>query len=220
MVYQLRFFKGLRHPNDQFHQLEKAETIYDLRLRFFLLFAASVLIFAVISMFGLGTNEISGEVNILTNSQFEWEKFLFLLGRILLGFIFPALYLYLMSLWFWIWTDADYRKLMVVHSFVLMILLTEQVIHTIFVVWLGLGWFSSPLSLGVIAQSLDFPKWLIAFLGCITVFKIWALTLQYIGIRKLARTNRAVTILLVLSIHLIYWAIAATLAFFELKTFF
>ncbi|WP_433745023.1 hypothetical protein [Falsibacillus pallidus] len=220
MIYQVRLFRGLRALGAMLHQLEQAETVYGLKNRVLLLFLSSLLIFAVSGWFGLGAHEISAEINNLSNSQFEWEKFLFWIGRLIAGLLFAAIYLYLMSLWFDIWTESSFKSLLVVQAFAFLPILIEKILHILFLVLLGLDWYSTPFSLGAIAQSAHAPAWIIYFLGCASLFKIWSMYIQFIGLRKLAGMSRGAALLLTLSIHLIFWAITATLAFFELKPFF
>lgn len=201
------------------HQLGQAETVYGLNNRVMLLFLSSLLIFAVSGWFGLGTHEISAEINNLSNSQFEWEKFLFWIGRLVSGLLFAAIYLYIMSLWFDIWTEAPFKHLLIVQAFAFLPILIEKIIHILCVSLLGLDWYSSPVSLGAIAQSAHAPAWIIYFSGCATLFKVWSMYIQFIGLRKLAAMQRGAALLVTVSIHLIFWAITATLAFFELGSF-
>ena len=185
MIYQVRLFKGLQQPRLHFQQLGDAESVYGLRKRVLFLFLSSILILALSSWFGLGTHEISAEINTLSNSQFEWEKFLFFLGRILNGALFAAIILYLMALWFHVWLDAPFHKLIAMQALAFIPLLIEQAVHILLVVWLGISTYSSPFSLGPIVQSLHAPSWIAAFFGCISLFKLWTIYLQYIGIRRL-----------------------------------
>ncbi|VEF46506.1 Uncharacterised protein [Bacillus freudenreichii] len=217
MIYQLRILKGLLYPKRSFFQLEKAESVYDLRLKLFLLFLMSTLVFAVSGFAGIGSHVFSSELTEVSSGEFEWLKSYFIAGRFILGLFYAALIIFFQALWFWTLTDVPYSKLVVLQAFIFPILLLEQAINIFLTVQLNLPWSSSPFSLGPIAQYMTDKRYFIYFLGCISLFKVWVISIQLYGLRILSRRRQLSLFGIVLGVHLIFWLGSAFLAFLDFK---
>lgn len=217
MIYQLRILRGLLYPKESFFQLEKAESVYDLRLRLCLLFLMSTLVFAISGFAGIGSHVFSSELTAGSSGEFEWLKSYFVAGRFILGLLYAGLIILFQALWFWTLTDVPYSKLVVLQAFVFPILLLEQAINIFLAVQLNLPWFSSPFSLGPAAQYITDKQYFIYFLGCISLLKFWAISIQFYGLRILSHRRRWTLLSIILGVHIIFWLGSAFLAFLDFK---
>ncbi|QQZ09185.1 hypothetical protein [Heyndrickxia vini] len=210
MVYQSRIFH-LFKPKTTFFQLGKAEVIYGLKMRLFLMILFSAVIFALEGLMGIGSTSISRTLTIDPKGVFEWHKALFVMGKILSGIIYSIGILYIAPLAFSVFADVSYRKLVVIQVFVLFILLIEHITYFPLVLWLDLDWYSSPLSFGVIGQYITTTPFLIALLGSLSIFKIWGIYIQYKGLCSLSEKKRVPLLILVIVVNLIFWGIISLL---------
>ncbi|MBS4200661.1 hypothetical protein KHA93_13565 [Bacillus sp. FJAT-49732] len=219
MIYQTSIFKGLFFSNRTLFQLHKAESIYGLNSRLFWLFFLSAIVFCVSGLFGIGSYVFSPELARSSSVQYEAVKSYFIIGRIFLGLFYVGSIIYLLALFYWIFSDTFYKKFVVVQAISLPILLAEQITYIILTVYFNLPWFSSPLSLGVIAQYITKFDYIIYLCGSISLFKIWAVVVQYRGVRTLTLLSRVKSVLLVISINLLFWSLTAGFAFVNFNTF-
>lgn len=217
LIYQLRILKGLLYSKRSFFQLEKAETVYGLRPNILILFILSALVFYGAGFAGIGTHVMSSELTAVPGSVFEWLKNYFGLGRFIHGLLYAALIIFFQALWFWTLTDIPYTKLIVLQAFIFPILLLEQVINIVLAVQMNLPWFSSPFSLGPVAHYITDKRFLIYFLGSISLFKLWVISIQLYGMRILSTRRRLPSFIIIISIHIIFWLGTTFLAFLDFK---
>lgn len=208
MVYQSRIFH-LFKPKTTFFQLGKAEVIYGLKMRLFLMILFSTVIFTLEGLLGIGSASISKTLTLDPKGIFEWHKALFVMGKTLSGIVYSVCILYIAPLVFSVFADVSYRKLVVIQVFVLFILLIEHITYFPLVLWLNLDWYSSPLSFAVIGQYITTIPFLIALLGCLSIFKIWGIYIQYKSLCALSEKNRISLLILVIVVNLIFWGITA-----------
>lgn len=213
MLYEFRIVKGLRNPRLRLFQLAQAETIYGLRSRLVWLFIVSAFLFAVSGMFGLGTHVFSHELNIVDQAGFEWRKSFFVLGRFVFGLVYAAGLLFLPALWFWTLTEVPYAKLLTLQALVLPVHLLEQAVYIWLASGLDLPWYSSFFSLGVLAQYITSHLFPVLLLGCVSLFKVWVMAIQYTGLREMTGKPRITLAGIILAIHLIFWLLAALMGY-------
>ncbi|MFI8687654.1 hypothetical protein [Rossellomorea sp. NPDC077527] len=219
MQKEVKLIRGLRQPSYFFYQLKETEVLRGYKQKVILVFLLSALVFGLVSSFGIGMDPLSKELNTLSPLSFEMEKFLFLLGRILSGIVYAAVILFVPALIFWTISDeGEYRKLVIIQSLVLLILLIERLTYVPLSLFLSLDWFSSPLSLGVIAQYITGKPWVIYFLGCFSLFKIWVFYIQYKGIKRLTEQKNWLIWLVILLTNLLFWSVTAFLAYLDFST--
>jgi hypothetical protein len=217
MIYQVQLLKGLLHPNNFLYQLEKAEEVRNYRIRIFLLFLSSLIIFAISSYLGIGTEIISRELTSVSASEFEARKLLFLLGQILWSLIYTAIMLFIPAAFFWALTDIPFIKVLVIQMFAVAILLFEKALLIPFYWKIGLDKSSSPFSLGPIAQYLTDSTILIYFLSQISIFSLLVLYFQYKGLKYLTDRSRGQIISFVLSINVLFWLISSFISFIKFE---
>ncbi len=70
--------------------------------------------------------------------------------------------------------------------FVVTILLIEKVILIPFTIFMGLPDLSNPFSFGIIGQYLTSNDIILQFLAQLSIFKIWAVVLQYKYVKALS----------------------------------
>jgi hypothetical protein len=219
MQNEVKLLKGLRRPGYFFYRLKEMEVLKGYRKNIFILFLLSVIAFGLISSFGIGMDPLSKELPALSPVAFELEKFMFFLGRLIAGFLYAAIILFIPALVFWtISEEGEYRKLVIVQGLVLLILLVERLTFIPLSLFFSLDWFSSPLSLGVITQYITETSWVIYFLGCFSLFKIWVFYIQYKGLKKLTEQKNWLIWLVILLTNLFFWAITALLAYIDFST--
>ncbi|MGE8207077.1 hypothetical protein ACQKP0_21465 [Heyndrickxia sp. NPDC080065] len=214
MVYQssiLHLFK----PKTTFFQLNKAETIYGLKWRLFWLILLSTVIFTVEGFLGIGSASISRSLTLIHPNIYEWHKALYVFGKIISGILYSVCILFIPSLFLSIFAEVSYRKLVVLQVFVLFILLMEQLTFIPLLLWLNLDWYSSPLSFGIIGQYITTIPFFVALFGCLSIFKIWGIYIQYKGLCTLSEKNRLPLLLLVILINLIFWGVTALLTYID-----
>lgn len=219
MHREVRLFRGITQPSTFFYQLKEMEVIKGYRKRIFFLFLLSIIVFGLISSFGIGMDPLSKEMTKLSPTTYELEKFLFFLGRLLAGLLYAAIVLFFSSLIFWTISDeGEYRKLAITQGIVLMILLVEKLTYIPLSLFLSLDWYSSPLSLGVITQYITSKSYVIYLMGSFSLFKVWVFYIQYKGIKQLTNQKNWIIWLVILLTNLFLWSLNALLAFLNIST--
>ncbi|MBS4206763.1 hypothetical protein [Bacillus sp. FJAT-50079] len=211
MIYITSILKGLVHTERSFFQLAKAEEIYGLRWRLCWLFLFGGFVFSLNGWVGIGSHGLSPQLTKLTEAEFAGIKAYFIVGRLLLGLVYTGFAVFFSALWFWTMSDVAYKKLVVMQAFVVPILFVEQLTFLPLAI-MHLPWYSSPLSLGVIAQFMTDKSFIIYFFGCLSFLKGWVVLIQYRGLRVLTLKPRAVVIAMVVSLHIISSLLITALA--------
>lgn len=209
MYYRIRLLKGIIYPKLIAYQLRQSEELRGLLPKSVLLIAFSILIAFFAGFYGIGTESLSKELTIIKSSDFELHKLLFIIGKMIFAAIHPLLILFVPTAIFWTLTDLEFKKLLYMQMFVLFMLLIDQWLDILFAIFLGINDYSSPLSLGVLAQYVTDNEFLIYFFGCISIFQIWAIFLQIIYLRLMCDKGQRLIIVTVLSVNLLFWIISS-----------
>ncbi|RLL39945.1 hypothetical protein D8M04_19740 [Oceanobacillus piezotolerans] len=213
MTYRVQLLHFIRHMEDHFFRIKKAEKIQNLWKVNVLLLFLSVIIYGFMAYLGIGTNLLSiGAVN-QTPLDYELHKFWFVLGRMIYAVLFAAFILFIPSLLYYLLTDVSYRKLMIMQQIVLSALLLERLIWIPMVTLTGLDWYVSPLSFGVIASYLTETSWVIYFFGAISLFQIWIIWFQTRYLITLSQTKKHIVWINVILLNVILWCFVALLSF-------
>ncbi|MGG4166090.1 hypothetical protein ABEW00_01185 [Rossellomorea vietnamensis] len=219
MHREVRLTRGLKHPSTFFYQLNEMEELTGYKKRVSFLFILSIVTFGLISSFGIGMDPLSNEMTKLSPTEFEMEKFLFFLGRLLAGMLYAAIILFFSSLIFWtISNEGEYRKLVITQGLVLIILLVEKATYIPLSLFFSIEWYSSPLSLGVITQYLTSESYIVYLMGSFSLFKVWVFYIQYKGIKQLTNQKNWIIWLVILLTNLFFWSLNALLAFLNIST--
>jgi hypothetical protein len=216
-MYQTRLIRGLRRPDYFTYELKQTEDVGKVWKQALLLILLSGLVFGVSAFFGLGSEYLSSKLTDLSRTELEMHKALFVIGQILWGLFYGTAIIYLSALWFWSMTDTDLNSFVVVQMMVLLILLLEQLLFIPVSMLLGVPAESSPFSLGPIAQVISNNSFILNFLASITVFKLWAIYIQYIYVRALTEEPRGVVLGMVLGLNLMYWLFNAIFSIIQFE---
>lgn len=203
MIYHVRLLKGLRQPYLNAQVLAKAEGITGFWKKIILLALSTIILSAVTAYFGIGNEILSRNIDNLTSTEFEAAKIMFALGQILWSLFAALIVVTVPSLFFWTLSNSEWKKFIVVQLYVLSIFLLEKAITAIFTVTMGLAEISNPFSFGVIGQTFTQHPIMLHFLAEITLFKIWAMVLQYKYVKSLSDKSALMTLLIVLGLNFI-----------------
>ncbi|KKB36150.1 hypothetical protein [Bacillus thermotolerans] len=209
MIYRVQLVKGLLHPRRSLEQLEHAEKLKGLWGRIFLVVFLSTLIYFLGGLLGFQSESVSTYLPKSGTLLFEHEKMLFAAGQAIWGFLFPLLIIFLPSLVFWTFLEVDFSKLFTLQSMVYVIYLIEYVLLILFNIALAIPRDSSPFSLGVIAQYISENEIVTSFFSFVTLFQVWAITLQYRFLKRVSSKQPTVVLTYVGVVALAMWLFSA-----------
>ncbi|MCP3029757.1 hypothetical protein LF817_00225 [Halobacillus sp. A1] len=215
MTYKIQLFKLLFRRHDQLFVLRKAERIRRVWLSLLLLVMLTLLTYAAAAWIGLGTDPLSTGVNQLSRNDYEFHKVWFLLGRLLTGLTLMLGTIFLSTFIFWLLFDLPYKKMMVVQMSVWLIMLIERLTWIPFMVYLGLDWYVSPLSLGIIASYTTSLDWVIYFFGSVSLFQFIIIWLQIKSAIFISNSRKWWVVTGVIFWNLLLFAGTAALSYFD-----
>lgn len=219
MFYQTQLFKGLFKPQISLYQLQKAETVKKVALKMLFLYLACLIISAISTYFGIGTETYSGNIHD-TSEKYEAGKLLLLAGKLVTSLFYPTLFIWFSALFFWIVLDIPYAKVVIVQMFALTVLLVGQLLTIPVLVLLDLNHVSNPFSLGVISQYVIDHEYWTNFFGSITLFHLIAIFVQFYYFRFLSEKHTFVILTYVVLFYVIVWLLEGLLAFIKISVFF
>lgn len=198
--------------DEQTDRLKNAEKVNHLWKLVSVFIIASMIVYGCIGFVGIGSDLLLDKSLSFTAGVYESSKFWFIIGKILLGFIFAVYILFVPALLFSQITSIQFKKLLTMQLIVLFMLLLERVIWFFLMLTTGLDWYVSPLSFGVIASLLTSKSWLIVVFGTISLFQLWVMWFQAKFIIKCLDNEGKVFIwMTVILLHLVEWVIVALL---------
>lgn len=212
MVYRVQLLKFITAIGDHLFRVKKAEKITNMWKTSILLVLVSAIVYGWMAYLGIGSNLLSADAAIFGAGEYEVSKFWFLAGRALYGVLFALAVLFIPSALFYLLTEIPYPKLVIMQQIVLAVLLLERLIWIPLVVLAGLDWYVSPLSLGIIFSYLITNEWFIYFFGAISLFQIWIIWFVYRFLSALSEVRGRTIISMIILLHIIGWALAATVA--------
>ncbi|MDQ0221285.1 hypothetical protein ELQ35_17800 [Peribacillus cavernae] len=220
MIYRVQLLNGTFRPSASRYRLKQAEEVVRFGPKLLLLYLLSLVIFGISAYLGIGSESISKEVAGLNASEFESKRLLVFAGKLLSGILFPSIFLFMSSLLFWIFTDIEYRRIVIVQMFVFVVALFEKAVAIPFLVLMDLDQDSNPFSFGVISQHYISNDFFIHFFGAITIFQLVIICLQYYYLRYLADTNRFLILLAIGLFYIVSWFAQAFLSYIKVSVFF
>ncbi|UJL46588.1 hypothetical protein KFZ58_01035 [Virgibacillus sp. NKC19-16] len=213
MTYSVNLFKFFRSMDNHLFRIRKAEKIQNLWKVSVLLVLFSMFIYAGMAYLGIGTDLISQNFARLSPAAYEQSKFWFIIGRAGFAVLFAALILFVPALLFYLLTDIPYQKLIIMQQVVLVVLLIERIIWIPLMLIIGLDWYVSPLSLGIITSYLTETPWVIYFFGAISLFQLWIIWFQVKYMSTMTVVKKRWLWANVILLHILFWCIAALLAY-------
>jgi hypothetical protein len=215
MNNRVEVLRGLFNYPYYTYKLKDAEHVPGVAKNATLLILLSGLVFGISAYFGIGSEYLSKKLTSISREEYEMQKLLFMAGQTILGLVFGAIMIFLPALFFWTLSDLELKKLLTVQFFVLPIFLIEKLIMIPFALSLGLTQVSSPFSLGTIAQYITGNDFIIYFLATISIFKLWAIFIEYKYLKMLTGKNTKIVMLMVIGINLIIWLFSALVSFIQ-----
>ncbi|WP_461181457.1 hypothetical protein [Virgibacillus kimchii] len=197
---------------DHLFRVRKAEKVYNLWKTSLLLVLASVVVYIWMGYLGLGTTPLAPAAVQATGVEYEQYKYWFILGRGVYALLFAAFILFIPSLIIYAFTGIPYQKLVMMQQIVLAVLLLERMLWVPLAVFIGLEWYVSPWSFGIIASYITEINWFVYFFGAISLFQLWIVWFQirYVGGFQVIR-KRSLWLIIIL-LHILLWSLAATTA--------
>jgi hypothetical protein len=212
MVYRVKWWKGFYQPSVAAFQLNKAETIYGVWTRVGWLFVLSLFVSITENFYGMGTESLVRQglegIDLYTLSYFA-------LGNLIANWLSAIALLFIPAFFYWILTDIPYIKLVIVQMFIVLLHIIEKITNLLLMYWFQLPWYSSPLSLGVIAQTLEFPTLAIYICSYISIFFVLSIIISYMFLKDLNSSSLLKNMLLVIGWHIILLAYQATYSYID-----
>ncbi len=212
-MYTINLFKFFFHMDDHIFRIRKAEKINHLWKMCALLAFISLVIYVWMAYLGIGSDIISRGAVGLMPGVYETEKVWFLVGRAIFGVLFAIIILFLPSLLFYLLTEIPYHKLLIMQQFVLAVMLIERLIWIPLMLFIGLDWYVSPISFGIVASYITGTSWVIYFFGAISLFQLWIIWFQVKFITALVPMRKRWIGFNVILVHVLGWALTALIAF-------
>lgn len=217
MMNRVELLRGLFNYNDYTYKLRDAEDVPGVWKKAALLILLSGLVFGVSAYFGIGSEYLSKKLTAISREEYEMHKLLFMAGQTIMGLFFGAAMIFLPALFFWSLSDLELKKLLSVQFFVLPILLLEKIIIIPLATGIGLTQVSSPFALGTIAQYLTEQDFIIYLLASISLFKVWAIFIEYKYLKILTEKSPKLLLLMIIGINLVFWLFSALFAFIQFE---
>ncbi|MDF1508163.1 hypothetical protein PZE06_08195 [Robertmurraya sp. DFI.2.37] len=220
MYYQVQIWKGLTSPYVSAHQINKAEKLNGIWKWTVRLLLISLILSGISAYLGIGNESLSKLIYDTTSSEFQTIKGLFAIGQVVQSTVTTAILIFLPALIFWIFTDIEYYKLVVVQLFVAGIWLLEKIVFFPLQFYFGLDHASSPFSLGILAQYITDYQLLSHFFGEISLFSIWVMFIQYKYLSVITEKSPRIILLLIVSIQLFFWIFTALFSYIKFEVLF
>lgn len=209
--------RGLFYPDLYTYKLRDSEYVPGVWKNTTMLLLLSGLIFGISAYFGIGSEYLSKKLTSISQENYELHKLLFMFGQIIWGLFYGAAMIFIPALFFWTLSDIGLKKFVTVQQFVLPILLLEKIIIIPLATTLGLIKTSSPFSLGVIAQYITGNNFIIYFFAAISLFKVWAIFIEFKYVKMLTGKKPGMVLLMVVGINLVFWLFSALFSFVQIE---
>lgn len=216
-MYEVKICKGFRSLDGTAYELNRAERIVGLWPRVIAFLAISLLLSAYSTYIGVGQESLSKYIYDVSSGQFAAMKGLFGIGQVIQGVIKTALFMFFSAIIFWIFTDLEFRKLLVVQLFPTAVYLAEKIVLLPLRFYFGIDTVSSPFSFGVIAQYIFNNEWLHHFFAMISIFAIWIIYIQYRYLIKISDKSKKVIFSIVIFTNLFIWLFASLFSYIKFE---
>lgn len=216
MTYTLQLFRFVFAVDDHIFRIGKAETVRNPWKAMLLLGLLSMVVYGGMSILGMGSTPISSGAVLLDPAEYEMRKLWFVMGRIAFAIIFALFVLFIPTLIFYWVTKVPFKKILLMQVVVLFVLLVERILWIPMAIFIGLDWYVSPFSLGVIASYMTDISFLIYLFGAISVFQLWVITLQIKFLSKLTTLHKGWIYATVILLHVTIWTVTAVVSYIDI----
>ncbi|KAB8129187.1 hypothetical protein F9U64_15490 [Gracilibacillus oryzae] len=202
-------------PDTHLERVKHAEHVGNIWRTTILLILASFLIYGWMAGIGMGSALISPSITDVSSLEYNTDKFWFVIGRAIFGLIFAIIILFLISYYFYLVTELPYRKLVLMQQVVFMMMLVERIIWIPLYTYVGLDWYVSPFSFGIIASFFTDIHWIEAFFGSISLFQLWIIYFQAKFLLKLSILEKYKVWIAIILLHLFSYVLVTLLTYFD-----
>ncbi|MED4988828.1 hypothetical protein [Parageobacillus toebii] len=209
MMYKSNPLKEIFHPKVAFAQLREAERVKNVISVALLLLLINIILSLLRAYFGIGTEELTTHLEQYTGEQFAFLQLLFAFGHALGGLCVPLLFLFISSIIYYLLFDMDFVKLLTIQLPILLIFLLEDLVLFPFQLFFGVKDLFSPFSLGVWGPYITKHAFIWALLRTISLFSIWAISIQIIALRSLTEKSVQRVTMIVIAVYLFFAFLAA-----------
>jgi hypothetical protein len=216
MTYTIQLFKLFFAVDDHIFRIGKAESVKVPWKTIFFLTLFGMFTYAVMGVLGFGSSPISSSVTFVNPAEFEMRKLWFVFGRVVFAFLFMLFVLLIPTLLFYWVTKIAFKKLFMMQVAVLFVMLLERILWIPIQLTMGLDWFVSPFSFGIITAYLTDISFLVYFFGCISLFQIWVIIFQIKFLSRLSGVHKVWIYSVVILFHITIWTVTAVLAFTDI----
>lgn len=203
-MQEVRLFESILKPVPYFDSLNKAERLRGFTWRFLVLIGISIIVSAIASYFGFGTEEIMKNMDKASGERLEAAKIFFGIGNVVSGLLFPFFITIFFALYYWIFFEASFSQLFKLQMYPMFILVLEKVLNLPFFYFVGNHKELSPFGLGIVTQLLTDHPMLTTLISQFTIFQAWAAIIQIISLKKMSEKPLSTISLIVIGGHLIY----------------
>jgi hypothetical protein len=209
MMYKSNPLKEILHPKIAFAQLREAERVKNVMSVALLLLLINVILSLLRAYFGIGTEELTKHLDRYTGEQFAFLQLLFAFGHALGGLFVPLLFLFMSSIIYYLFFDMDFVKLLTIQLPILLIFLLEDLVLFPFQLFFGVKDLFSPFSLGVWGPYITKHAFIWALLRTVSLFSIWAISIQIIALRSLTEKSVQRIEMIVIAVYFFFAFVAA-----------
>ncbi|MFC0272313.1 YIP1 family protein [Metabacillus herbersteinensis] len=209
-MQQVKLLQGLFQPASYYDKQLQTEKSPAFLWKLLAIIGVSTLLSVIASYLGLGTEEIMKSMDKVPPNKLEAAKLYYGIGSTLSGLLFPLFMMLFFATFFWLCTNEEsFKGLFTLQFYPITILVIEKLFNLPFYYFTGAKIELSPFAFGPIAQQLTDNSFLILLLSHVSIFLIWAATLQVIALKKATTTrSNAFLITVVIVVHILYIFIA------------
>lgn len=204
MMYKSNPLKEIFHPKAAFAQLKEAERVKNVAIVVLILLFSSIVLSLLRAYFGIGTEELTKHLDRYTSEQFAFSQLLFAFGHALGGLFVPLLFLFISSIIYYLLFDVDFIKLLTIQLPVLLIFLLEDIVLFPLQLFFGVKDLFSPFSLSVWGPYITKHAFIWSLLRTVSVFSIWAISLQIIALRSLTEKPVQRVAMIVIAVYVFF----------------
>ncbi len=192
---------SMLNPRQKSNEIRGVMTKTQYILWFGSLLLYSIVLFGLYGYLGIGSENLSVFFDSLKETRWEMAKFIYFIGNLAAGILFPLLFTLYFTVLFWIiFDELPFWRIWKLQLIPLIVMLIAKTIELIVMLILRVPEHSSPFALGVIAQMLTTQIFWVELAANITIFVCIAGYLQYVIFHKsLLYTKRRVILSVILS---------------------
>lgn len=177
--------KSVLHPHDKVTEMKSIMTKTNYILWFSGLLLYSMILFGLYGYLGVGSENLSAYMETLKETRWEMAKFIFFIGKIVIGILYPFLFTFFFTVIFWIvFEEMSFWRVWKFQLIPLIVMLLAKTIELLFMLVLRVPEHSSPFSLGIVTQLLTHQIFWVELAANLTIFVLVAGYFQYMIFHK------------------------------------